>query len=48
MASLLDLSGGHQNKTLFDGRKIKLTMTYGIISSLRPILRIDPEIKDVV
>jgi hypothetical protein len=48
MDSLLGLSVGHPNKTLIDGREIKLTTTSKIISSLRPILRIDPEVKDVV
>jgi hypothetical protein len=48
MDSLLGLSVERQNITLIDGREIKLTTTYNIISSLRPILRIDPDIKDVV
>ena len=34
--------------TLIDGRQIKLTTSYRIISSIRPILRIDLEIKGVV
>lgn len=48
MDSLLGLFAGRQTFTLIDGHQIKLTTTYNIISSLRPILRIDMEIKDVV
>ena len=48
MDSLLGLSAGHPSHTLIDGRQIKLSTAYTIISSLRPILRIDPGIKKVV
>jgi ATPase family associated with various cellular activities (AAA) len=39
--SLLGLSMGQSSKTLLDGRQIKLTTSSTIISSLRPILRLD-------
>ena len=45
---LLGLSVGCQTFTLVNGCQIKLTTTYHIISSLRPILRVDAEIKGVV
>jgi hypothetical protein len=41
MESLLGLSSGQPKKTLIDGRQIKLTTASTIVSSLRPILRID-------
>jgi hypothetical protein len=41
MDSLLGLSIGHSNKILLDGRQIKLTTSSTIISSLKPILRLD-------
>lgn len=48
MDLLLGLSVGRQTFALISGRQIKLTTSYNIISSLRPILRIDAEIKSVV
>ena len=48
MDSLLGLSMGHSSKTLLDGRQIKLTTSSIIISSLRPILRVDSSTSGVV
>ena len=48
MDSLLYLTADLSKRTLVNGCQIKLTTSYHIISSLRPILRIDRELKDVV
>ena len=48
MDSLLGLSMGHSSKTLLDGRQIRLTTSSIIISSLRPILRLDSSTSGVV
>jgi hypothetical protein len=48
--SLLGLSDKSQTQTmsLLDGSLVKLKTSFYIISSLRPILRIDPDLKNVV
>ena len=48
MDLLLGLPAGLQSITLINGRQVELTTTYGVISSLRPVLRIGSEIKDVM
>ena len=48
MDSLLGVSARHPKITLFDGRQIKLTTTSHIISSLKPMLRIDADGSGVV
>ena len=46
MDSLLGLPSGQA--ILLDGRQINLNSSYGTVQSLRPILRIDADVKDVV
>jgi ABC-type dipeptide/oligopeptide/nickel transport system ATPase component len=50
MDSLLSLSAKMQQRamTLIDGRQIQLTTCHRILSSLRPILKIDANMKDVI
>jgi ATPase family associated with various cellular activities (AAA) len=50
MDTLLNLSGELRRRamTIIDGRQIQLTTCHHILSSLRPILRIDTKMKDVI